>query len=72
MVQRILDVLKEIRRKGPGLLLVEQNFRFVTGLTDKIVVMQAGRFAYQGENLMPDEICAIAERYLGISRDILH
>jgi branched-chain amino acid transport system ATP-binding protein len=72
VVQRILDVLKEIHRKGLGMLLVEQNFRFVTGLTDKIAVMQAGRFAYQGEHLMPDEICAIAERYLGVSRDILH
>ena len=71
VVQRLLDVLKEIRRKGPGLLLVEQNFRFVAGLTDKIVVMQAGRFAYQGEHLTPDEISAIAERYLGVSRNIL-
>ena len=71
VVQRILDVLKEIHRKGLGMLLVEQNFRFVTGLTDKIAVMQAGRFAYQGEHLMPDEIRAIAERYLGVSRDIL-
>jgi branched-chain amino acid transport system ATP-binding protein len=71
VVQRVLEVLKEIRRKGPGLLLVEQNFRFAAGLTNKIVVMQAGRFAYQGEHLTPDEICAIAERYLGVSRDIL-
>ncbi len=71
VVQRILDVLREIHRKGLGMLLVEQNFRFVTGLTDKIAVMQAGRFAYQGEHLMPDEIRAIAERYLGVSRDIL-
>ena len=52
-------------------MLVEQNFRFVAGLTDKIVVMQAGRFAYQGEHLTPDEISAIAERYLGVSRNIL-
>ena len=53
------------------MLLVEQNFRFVTGLTDKIAVMQAGRFAYQGEHLMPDEIRAIAERYLGVGHVIL-
>ena len=72
VVQRLLDVLKQIRRKGPGLLLVEQNFRFAAGLTNKIVVMQAGRFAYQGEHLMPEEICAVAERYLGVSRDALH
>ena len=71
VVQRMLDVLKEIHRKGLGMLIVEQNFRFVTGLTNKIAVMQAGRFAYQGEHLMPDEICAIAERYLGVSHDHL-
>ena len=72
VVQRLLEVLKEIRGKGPGLLLVEQNFRFAGGLTNKIVVMQAGRFAYQGEHLMPEEIYAVAERYLGVSRDASH
>jgi branched-chain amino acid transport system ATP-binding protein len=69
VVQRLADVLKEIRGKGLGLLLVEQNFRFAAGLTNKIVVMQAGRFAYQGEYLMPEEIYTVAERYLGVSRD---
>ena len=71
VVQRILDVLKEIRRKGPGCCWSNRISASSTGLTDKIVVMQAGRFAYQGEHLMPDEISAIAERYLGVSRDIL-
>ena len=71
VVQRLLDVLKEIRRKGPGLLLVEQNFRFATNLTDNIVVMQAGRFAYEGEHLTPDEIRTVAERYLGVGHVIL-
>ena len=66
MVQRILDVLQEIRRKGLGLLLIEQNFRFATALTDEVVVMQAGRFVYRGQNLSQDEITAMAERYLGI------
>ena len=48
VVQRILDVLKEIHREGLGMLIVEQNFRFVTGLTNKIAVMQAGPLRLPG------------------------
>jgi branched-chain amino acid transport system ATP-binding protein len=66
VVQRILDVLKEIRRAGLGLLLVEQNFRFATGLTDEVMVMQAGRIVHHGRDMTSTQIADIAERYLGI------
>ncbi len=66
VVTQILEVLKEIRRKGLGLLLVEQNFRFATGLTDDVAVMQAGRIVHHGQNMTPEQIADIAKRYLGI------
>jgi branched-chain amino acid transport system ATP-binding protein len=69
VVQRVLDVLREIHRKGLALLLVEQNFRFATSLTNDVVVMQAGRFVYRGEQMSSAEISNVAERYLGVGSD---
>lgn len=66
MVRRILEVVEEIRRRGLGLLLVEQNFRFATALSDEFAVMQAGRLVYRGQNLSEAEINSMAERYLSI------
>ncbi|HSW06138.1 ABC transporter ATP-binding protein [Aquabacterium sp.] len=66
VVQRILDILKAIRKEGLGLLLIEQDFRFASALADEITVMQAGRFVYRGESLSPAEIADVAGRYLGV------
>jgi branched-chain amino acid transport system ATP-binding protein len=66
VVQRILHVLQAIRQKGLSLLLVEQNFRFATALTEEVLIMQAGRIVYRGENLTEAEVAEMAERYLGV------
>jgi branched-chain amino acid transport system ATP-binding protein len=65
-VARVLDTLREVRRAGQAILLVEQNFRFAAALADEIHVMQAGRFVYRGEGLSEPELVAMAERYLGV------
>ena len=66
VVQRILEVLKEVRRQGLAMLLIEQNFRFAAALADEVNVMQAGRFVFRGENMSLAQMTAIAERYLGV------
>ena len=66
VIQRILEVLKEVRQQGLAMLLVEQNFRFAAALADEVNVMQAGRFVHRGEHLSLAEITALAERYLGV------
>jgi branched-chain amino acid transport system ATP-binding protein len=65
-VARVLDILREVRRAGQAILLVEQNFRFAASLADEIHVMQAGRFIYRGEGLSEPDLVAMAERYLGV------
>jgi branched-chain amino acid transport system ATP-binding protein len=65
-VARVRDILREVRRAGQAILLVEQNFRFAASLADEIHVMQAGRFVYRGEGLSELELIAMAERYLGV------
>jgi branched-chain amino acid transport system ATP-binding protein len=66
VIQRILEVLKEVRQQGLAMLLVEQNFRFAAALADEVNVMQAGRFVHRGENLSLSDITGLAERYLGV------
>ena len=66
VIQRILEVLKEVRQQGLAMLLVEQNFRFAAALADEVNVMQAGRFVHRGEHLSLTDITALAERYLGV------
>ena len=66
VIDRIREVLGEVRRRGHAMLLVEQNFRFAAALADEIGVMQAGRFVYRGEGLDLAAVTEIAGRYLGL------
>jgi branched-chain amino acid transport system ATP-binding protein len=66
VIERILEVLGQVRRKGHAMLLVEQNFRVATALADEIRVMQAGRFVFHGEGMTLDAVTEVAERYLGV------
>ncbi len=66
LVREIGRILKEIRKTGITILLVEQNTRFATGVSDKHCILYNGRIVYEGSN---DEFKADAEvqkRYLGV------
>ena len=65
-VARVLEVLKEVRRAGLAVLLVEQNFRFAAALADEIHVMQAGRIVHRCEKPSEADLTDLADRYLGI------
>jgi branched-chain amino acid transport system ATP-binding protein len=43
IVQRIGDVLAELKRQGMTILLVEQNFRFAKRVADRFYLMEDGR-----------------------------
>ena len=43
IVQRIGDVLVELKRRGLTILLVEQNFRFARKVADRFYLMEDGR-----------------------------
>jgi branched-chain amino acid transport system ATP-binding protein len=65
-VARVLEVLKEVRRAGLAVLLVEQNFRFAAALADEIHVMQAGRIVHRCEKPSDADLADLADRYLGV------
>ena len=63
--QALADVLRQLKREGLSILLVEHDMDFVMGLTDRIVVMEFGTRLIEGT---PDEIQAspvVRAAYLG-------
>jgi branched-chain amino acid transport system ATP-binding protein len=59
--------IQQLAQEGMGILLVEHNMRFVTGVCDTVHVLDAGRLIASGA---PDAVIAdplVIEAYLGIA-----
>jgi len=65
MVDRIFEVIHQLRASGITLLLIEQNARLALQVTDQAWVMDSGTLAYQGRSaeLLSDD--RIQQIYLG-------
>jgi branched-chain amino acid transport system ATP-binding protein len=71
MVGRVLEVLQTLKREGYGILLVEQNFRFVAALADDVYLMQTGRMIFCGSSMTESEIANLAAAKLGVGNTIV-
>ena len=68
-VERFMQLLSDIRRRGITILLVEHNMKLVMNVSDDIVVLDFGRRLAEGE---PAAICAnpqVIGAYLGACMD---
>jgi branched-chain amino acid transport system ATP-binding protein len=67
MVQRVEDIVLDLRRTGLAILLVEQNFFSALTTADRIYVLESGRVVAEASgaeaNADPDGL----RRYLGVS-----
>jgi ABC-type branched-subunit amino acid transport system ATPase component len=64
-LERLVDVIRQLRSEGVAVVLVEHNLRLVHLLADRVTVLDAGRVVAEGT---PDEISrdhAVIEAYLG-------
>ncbi len=65
LVDQVYARIREIRRSGMTILLVEENFSHVTDLADHVYLLEAGRIIRDGSvnDLMADR--TIVSTYLG-------
>ena len=66
IVQRIGDIIRQLKSRGFTILLVEQNFRFASKIADRHYVMEHGRIV---DVIAREDVAASAGRikaYLGV------
>lgn len=58
MVEKILDLIRDLKARGKTVVLIEHNFAAVTDVCDRVIFMDEGRGVAEGT---PDEIRANPE-----------
>jgi branched-chain amino acid transport system ATP-binding protein len=66
IVQQIGRTIETLKKAGFTILLVEQNVRFASTVSDRWVVIEEGRVVDKLPRLQTDEAAARLARYLGI------
>jgi branched-chain amino acid transport system ATP-binding protein len=67
IIDRIGEVLAELRTRGMTILLVEQNFRFAASLGDTVAVMDDGRIVHRSTMQALAADSELQTRLLGLS-----
>jgi branched-chain amino acid transport system ATP-binding protein len=67
IVMALIECLKEIKRRGATILLVEQNFHAARELGDKVLVMDNGTIVHSGEMAELAADVPLQEHLLGLS-----
>ncbi|MDE2333244.1 MAG: ABC transporter ATP-binding protein [Rhodospirillales bacterium] len=65
LLETIGRILAQLRDEGIGLLMVEHNMAFVTGLCDRVYAMESGRVIAEGSPRAVLADTRVAESYLG-------
>ena len=64
-LDRVARKLKELARSGIGLLVVEHLMGFIGQLTDRIIVMNAGKEIFEGKLAEASQNAQVVEVFLG-------
>ena len=67
IVASLIECLKEIKRRGATILLVEQNFHAARELGDSVLVMDNGTIVHRGAMAVLAADVALQEHLLGLS-----
>jgi branched-chain amino acid transport system ATP-binding protein len=69
VVQEIVATLRDVRKSGVPMLLVEQNIKVCEQLADRHYVLEQGRIVYVGTQAEFAADLAVKERYLALKTD---
>jgi branched-chain amino acid transport system ATP-binding protein len=69
IIGALIDCLKEVKRRGATILLVEQNFRVAQEVGDSVSVMDNGRIVHSGAMAELAADAGLQHRLLGLSLD---
>ena len=67
IVREVGQVMKDLRRAGLAILLVEQNLSLALAVADRVLILSRGRIVHRSS---PDELMAsedVKSRYLGVA-----
>jgi branched-chain amino acid transport system ATP-binding protein len=67
IVKEIQDILRTVKNEGMTILLVEQNFRFATQLSDRVYVLGRGAVQWSGSAAAIVADTQIQQTWLGVS-----
>ena len=70
LVTEIFGLVADLRRKGIAILLSEQNARQSLAIADRAYVLENGRITAQGPSAELLASADIAQKYLGVGRDV--
>lgn len=66
IIERLVEVVKELANKGAGILLIEQFTQLALGLADHCYVMSQGRIQYSGSpDKLKNDPAILDKAYLG-------
>ena len=69
IISTMAGSLRELKRQGASILLVEQNFSVAKALGDTVAVMENGRIIWTGEMAQLATDAALQERLMGLSME---
>ena len=66
IIERIGEILADLRRSGLSIFLVEQNYGLAVSLADTIYILSNGRVVWQGTPAELESSASVRETYLGV------
>ena len=69
IISTMAGALRELKRQGASILLVEQNFSVARALGDTVAVMENGAIIWTGEMARLATDAALQERLMGLSME---
>jgi branched-chain amino acid transport system ATP-binding protein len=69
IIGALIDCLREVKRRGATILLVEQNFRVAQEIGDSVGVMDNGRIVHTGTMAALAADAGLQHKLLGLSLD---